>query len=115
VHYIDPPYNTRNENWVYNDAVNSTEMKNWLGKAVGSESEDLSGTTKWLCMMYPRLSCLEKFLTEDGVIFASIDDNEESIIAMADGRSLWPRCFVSKLIWKSRQFLGQPCRQWDFD
>lgn len=53
--YIDPPYNTGNEKWVYNDAVNSPEMRRWLGKVVGAEAEDLSRHDKWLCMMYPRL------------------------------------------------------------
>jgi adenine-specific DNA-methyltransferase len=74
--YIDPPYNTGNEKWIYNDAVNSPEMRNWLGKVVGAEAEDLSRHDKWLCMMYPRLSLLKDFLTEDGAIFISIDDNE---------------------------------------
>ena len=50
--YIDPPYNTGTENWVYNDNVNSPEMRNWLGAAVGRETEDLSRHDKWLCMMY---------------------------------------------------------------
>ena len=53
--YIDPPYNTGNEGWVYNDNVNSPEMRAWLGRAVGKEAEDLSRHDKWLCMMYPRL------------------------------------------------------------
>lgn len=74
--YIDPPYNTGNENWVYNDNVNSPEMKDWLGRVVGKEGEDLSRSDKWLCMMYPRLSLLKQFLKEDGVIFISIDDTE---------------------------------------
>jgi len=72
--YIDPPYNTGNENWLYNDAVNSPEMRAWLGKTVGRE--DLSRHDKWLCMMYPRLLLAQQFLTSDGVIFISIDDNE---------------------------------------
>lgn len=74
--YIDPPYNTGNEGWVYNDNVNSTEMREWLGKAVGKEAEDLSRHDKWLCMMYPRLRLLKDFLSEDGAIFVSIDVNE---------------------------------------
>lgn len=74
--YIDPPYNTGNENWVYNDNVNSPEMKEWLGKVVGKEAEDLCRHDKWLCMMYPRLSLLRRFLRDDGVIFISIDDIE---------------------------------------
>ena len=53
--YIDPPYNTGNEGWVYNDNVNDPKIKKWLGEVVGKEGEDLSRHDKWLCMMYPRL------------------------------------------------------------
>jgi site-specific DNA-methyltransferase (adenine-specific)/adenine-specific DNA-methyltransferase len=74
--YIDPPYNTGNEGWVYNDNVNSPEIREWLGQVVGREAEDLSRHDKWLCMMYPRLALLKEFLAEDGAIFVSIDDNE---------------------------------------
>ena len=72
--YIDPPYNTGNENWVYNDNVNSPMMQEWLGKVV--DREDLTRHDKWLCMMMPRLKLLREFLTDDGAIFVSIDDNE---------------------------------------
>ena len=62
--YIDPPYNTGNESWVYNDNVNAPKIKKWLGKVVGKESEDLTRHDKWLCMMYPRLKLLHKlFIT----------------------------------------------------
>jgi adenine-specific DNA-methyltransferase len=74
--YIDPPYNTGNEGWAYNDNVNSPEIKKWLGKVVGAEAEDLSRHDKWLCMMYPRLVLLKQFLHEEGVIFVSIGDDE---------------------------------------
>lgn len=74
--YIDPPYNTGNESWVYNDNVNDPKFKNWLGQVVGKESEDLSRHDKWLCMMYPRIKLLKKLLAEDGLIFMSLDDNE---------------------------------------
>ena len=74
--YIDPPYNTGNEGWVYNDNVNSPEIKAWLGATVGKEAEDLSRHDKWLCMMYPRLRLLKEFLSGDGFIAVSIDDNE---------------------------------------
>lgn len=76
--YIDPPYNTGNESWVYNDNVNSPQMKKWLGNVVGKESEDLTRHDKWLCMMYPRLKLLHKLLAKDGAIFISIDDNEQA-------------------------------------
>jgi len=74
--YIDPPYNTGNENWVYNDNVNHPKIKKWLGEVVGKEGDDLSRHDKWLCMMYPRLQLLYKLLAKDGVIFVSIDDYE---------------------------------------
>jgi adenine-specific DNA-methyltransferase len=75
--YIDPPYNTGNEGWIYNDKVNSPLLKDWLGKEVGG-GEDLTRHDKWMCMMTPRLKLLRELLTEDGVIFISIDDNEAS-------------------------------------
>ncbi len=74
--YIDPPYNTGNEGWVYNDNVNDPKIKKWLHEVVGREGEDLTRHDKWLCMMYPRLKLLHKLLAEDGAIFISIDDNE---------------------------------------
>ncbi|MEZ5047849.1 MAG: site-specific DNA-methyltransferase [Chitinophagaceae bacterium] len=76
--YIDPPYNTGNEAWVYNDNVNNPKIKKWLGQVVGKEAEDLTRHDKWLCMMYPRLKLLHKLLSDDGVIFISIDDNEQA-------------------------------------
>ena len=74
--YIDPPYNTGNEGWVYNDNVNDPKIKKWLGEVVGKEGEDLTRHDKWLCMMYPRLKILHKLLANDGIIAVSINDNE---------------------------------------
>jgi adenine-specific DNA-methyltransferase len=74
--YIDPPYNTGNEGWAYNDNVNSPEIRKWLGEVVGKEGETLDRHDRWLCMMYPRLVLLKQFLREDGAILVSIDDNE---------------------------------------
>ena len=73
---IDPPYNTGNENWVYNDNVNHPKIIKWLGQVVGKESDDLSRHDKWLCMIYPRLTLLSKLLKKDGVIFIFIGDDE---------------------------------------
>ena len=73
--YIDPPYNTGNENWVFNDNMNSPIIEEWLGKEVGIE--DLEKHDKWLCMIWPRLQLLKDLLTDDGVICISIDDNEQ--------------------------------------
>jgi adenine-specific DNA-methyltransferase len=72
--YIDPPYNTGNQKWVYNDNVNSPMMKEWLGKVV--DKDDLCRHDKWTCMMLPRLKLLKELLHDDGVIFISIDNNE---------------------------------------
>ncbi len=79
--YIDPPYNTGNEGWAYNDAVNSPLMKEWLGKVV--DKEDMERHDKWLCMMWPRLVLLETLLSETGAIFVSIDDVQlDNLIAI---------------------------------
>lgn len=108
--YIDPPYNTGQDErdaegvrngWVYNDNVNSPQMREWLGKVVGPEAEDLTRHDKWLCMMYPRLKLLKQFLRDDGVIFASIDD-----IELASLRLLFDELFgsanrVGTLVWKN--------------
>lgn len=72
--YIDPPYNTGNEKWVYNDNVNSPMIKEWLGSVV--DKEDMTRHDKWLCMMMPRLKLLRELLSEEGAIFISCDDNE---------------------------------------
>jgi adenine-specific DNA-methyltransferase len=72
--YIDPPYNTGEEGWIYNDNVNTPMLKDWLGKVV--DKEDLTRHDKWLCMMMPRLKLLRELLSEEGVIFISCDDNE---------------------------------------
>lgn len=75
--YIDPPYNTGKEGWVYNDNVNHPKIKKWLHETVGKEGEDFSRHDKWLCMMYPRLKLLHRLLSPNGVIIVSIDDNEQ--------------------------------------
>ncbi len=97
--YIDPPYNTGNEGWVYNDAVNSPEIRSWLGRVVGGEAEDLSRHDKWLCMMYPRLSLLREFLREDGVIMVSIDDFEAYRLRILLDGIFKPRNFIAQLVW----------------
>jgi DNA modification methylase len=99
--YIDPPYNTGNEGWTYNDNVNSPEIRAWLGKVVGKEAEDLSRHDKWLCMMYPRLRLLREFLTEDGVIFISIDDNELHTIRALCDDILNGRNWVGTIVWQN--------------
>lgn len=98
--YIDPPYNTGNEGWVYNDNVASPEIKTWLGKVVGKEAEDLSRHDKWLCMMYPRLRLLREFLREDGALFVSIDDNEVAHLRLLLDELFGPQNIVAEMIWE---------------
>jgi len=98
--YIDPPYNTGNEGWVYNDAVNSPEIRQWLGQTVGKEAEDLSRHDKWLCMMYPRLVLLRQFLRDDGTIFVSIDDNEVGHLRSIMDEILGVSNFITTIIWE---------------
>ena len=75
--YIDPPYNTGSQAWIYNDNVNSPLMQKWLTENGPVDNEDLERHDKWLCMMWPRLHLLRELLAEDGVIFVSIDDHEQ--------------------------------------
>ena len=98
--YIDPPYNTGNEGWVYNDAMNSPEMRDWLGNVVGGEAEDLSRHDKWLCMMYPRLRLLKQFLQEDGVILVSIDDFEAYHLRCLMDEIFGRQNFIAQLVWE---------------
>lgn len=99
--YIDPPYNTGNEGWVYNDNVNDPKIKKWLGEVVGKEGEDLSRHDKWLCMMYPRLRLLHKLLSEDGAIFISIDDNEYANCKLICDEIFGGHCFITDAVWRS--------------
>jgi site-specific DNA-methyltransferase (adenine-specific)/adenine-specific DNA-methyltransferase len=100
--YIDPPYNTGEQTWTYNDAVNSPEIRDWLGKTVGKEAEDLCRHDKWLCMMYPRLRLLKDFLRDDGVIFVSIDDAEVRHLRLVMDEIFGPRNALGTLVWKRR-------------
>lgn len=98
--YIDPPYNTGNEKWVYNDNVNHPKIKKWLNEVVGTEGEDLTRHDKWLCMMYPRLKLLHKLLSEDGAIFISIDDNEQANLKLICDEIFGKQNFVASVIWQ---------------
>jgi hypothetical protein len=108
--YLDPPYNTgvderdeegKRTGWIYSDNVNSPEIRAWLGKVVGTEAEDLSRHDKWLCMMYPRLALLNKFLREDGVLFASIDENEFASLRLLFDELFGVANRVGTIVWKN--------------
>ena len=97
--YIDPPYNTGNEGWVYNDNVNSPEIRRWLGEVVGKEGETLDRHDRWLSMMYPRLVLLKQFLRDDGSIWISMDDSEIAHL----------RCLMDEVFGRNR-FIA--CNAW---
>ena len=98
--YIDPPYNTGNEGWAYNDNVNSPLMREWLKDKGPVDGEDLERHDKWLCMMWPRLQLLRELLAENGVIFISIDDNEVHHLRMTMDEIFGERNFVATIIWE---------------
>lgn len=99
--YIDPPYNTGNENWVYNDNVNDPQTQRWLHQVVGKEGEDLSRHDKWLCMMYPRLKLLQRLLADDGAIFISIDDNEQANLKLICDEIFGAKNLLAQFVWRS--------------
>lgn len=98
--YLDPPYNTGNEGWVYNDNVNDPRIKKWLGEVVGKEGEDLSRHDKWLCMMYPRLKLLQRLLADDGAVFISIDDNEQANLKLICDEIFGANNFKADISWQ---------------
>ena len=98
--YIDPPYNTGNEGWAYNDNVKSPMLQEWLGKVV--DKEDLTRHDKWLCMMMPRLKILKELLAEDGILFVSIGDDEEASLTMLLDEVFEKELQVARFSWKSR-------------
>src|SRR5690606_36843731 len=98
--YIDPPYNTGNEKWVYNDNVNSPLFRAWLGNVV--DKEDLTRHDKWLCMMMPRLKLLRELLSEDGAIFISCDDNEQHRLRLLLDEVFGSQNFIQNIIWQKK-------------
>ena len=100
--YIDPPYNTGNEGWVYNDNVNDPRIKKWLGEVVGKKAEDLCRHDKWLCMMYPRLALLHQLLAGDGVFLCSIDENELHAVKLVLDELFGRSGFINTIAWKTR-------------
>ena len=104
--YIDPPYNTskssdKNKVWVYSDCMDDPKIEKWLNKTIGDEQKNYTTHDKWLCMIYPRLKLLHKLLSQDGIIFISIDDNEQANLRIICDEIFGRENFISQLIWKS--------------
>ena len=100
--YIDPPYNTGNEGWAYNDNVNNPTMREWLEGAREVDGEDLERHDKWLCMMWPRLQLLKELLAEGGAIFVSIDDNEQHRLRLMMDEIFGADNFIANIIWQKK-------------
>jgi adenine specific DNA methylase Mod len=100
--YIDPPYNTGNEGWVFNDNLTQPQFKEWIGQTVGKEAEDFCRHDKWCCMMYPRLQLLKELLRDDGCIWISIDDNEFHTLRMLMDEIFGPDNFVANVCWQKK-------------
>lgn len=100
--YIDPPYNTGNEGWVYNDNLTQPQFKEWIGKTVGKEGEDACRHDKWCCMMYPRLMLLKELLRNDGLVFVSIDFTEVSNLRLLMDEVFGPEHFLADIAWEKR-------------
>lgn len=103
--YIDPPYNTGNEDWKYNDNVNSPMIKDWLGKVV--DKDDLTRHDKWLCMMMPRLKMLHELLSEQGAIVINIENNEYANLKLLLDEIFGGHNFVGTFIWRKKEGGGQ--------
>ena len=108
--YIDPPYNTGNEGWTYNDNVNSPLMREWLRQNGPVDNEDLERHDKWLCMMWPRLQLLRELLADDGVIFVSIDDNEQHHLRMLMDEVFGEENFLAKIAWQGMDTIKNDAR-----
>ncbi|MBA5872773.1 MAG: site-specific DNA-methyltransferase, partial [Nitrospira sp. CR2.1] len=108
--YIDPPYNTGNEGWVYNDNVNSPVIREWLGKVVGKEGETLDRHDRWLCMMYPRLALLRQFLREDGIIFVNIGSDESGNLCVLLDEIFGARNRIAIAAWETSYTANQTAK-----
>ena len=99
--FIDPPYNTGNEGWCYNDNVRSPLMREWLKKSANPvEKEDLERHDKWLCMMWPRLKLLHELLAEHGSIWITLDDNEAHRAKLMLDEIFGEENFLGNVIWE---------------
>ena len=99
--FIDPPYNTGNEGWAYNDNVNSPMIREWLSaNPIGLE--DGLRHDKWLCMMWPRLKLLHELLAEDGSFWMTLDDNEFHNARSVLDEIFGAQNFVATISWQNK-------------
>lgn len=104
--YIDPPYNTKSENFIYKDNFKQSDsqlIKEFgLGEDTANFLDNIYGTRShsgWLSFMFPRLMLAKELLKEDGVIFISIDDNEQANLKITCDEIFGEENFISNNIW----------------
>jgi len=96
---IDPPYNTGNEGWAYNDNVNAPMIKEWLeSNPVGIE--DGLRHDKWCAMMWPRLRLLHELLAENGSLWVTIDDNEDHLLRQILDEIFSRDGYIAEIAWR---------------
>jgi adenine-specific DNA-methyltransferase len=99
--FIDPPYNTGNEGWVYNDNVNAPMIKEWLeSNPIGIE--DGLRHDKWCAMMWPRIRLLHELLSDNGSIWITLDDNEVHRARCLLDEIFGENCAVGQIAWQKR-------------
>lgn len=99
--FIDPPYNTGNEGWCYNDNVNAPMIREWLeSNPIGIE--DGLRHDKWCAMMWPRLRLLHDLLSEGGSIWITIDDHELHRLKLLLDEIFGQDSFVEQVSWQKR-------------
>lgn len=114
--YIDPPYNTGNGDFIYNDERSFTPQS--LAQMANIEIEEASSIlnltlknssthSAWLSFMYPRLYIARQLLRDDGVIFISIDDNEQANLKLLCDEIFGEENFVSCFVWQKKSGGGQ--------
>lgn len=110
--YIDPPYNTGSDGFVYQDDRKFTVDQ--LSKLAGIDEDEAkrileftqaksNSHSAWLTFMYPRLYIAKQLLCDDGVIFISIDDNEQAQLKLLCDEVFGEENFIAQFVWKSRQ------------
>ena len=95
--YIDPPFNTGSQSWVFNDNVNGPLMQEWFSRHSPVDGEDMERHDKWLCMMWARLQLMKELLAEDGLLLVSIDDHEVHHLRVLLDEIFGSDCFVTCL------------------
>jgi adenine-specific DNA-methyltransferase len=102
--FIDPPYNTGNEGWCYNDKVNSPLIREWLKREANPvDKEDLERHDKWCAMMWPRLKLLHELLADTGSFWMTLDDNEAHRGKLMLDEIFGEENFVGEICWNSRK------------